>query len=78
MLFRETIAVIVRTIWNTQIHSVGRMQKFGMLKQAIHVVTTGLLRVNGSSTVGIILFYLMTLAEPAFDQTETMETVQNV
>jgi hypothetical protein len=33
---------IVRTIRNTQIHCVGRMQSFGMLKQVVHIVTTGL------------------------------------
>jgi hypothetical protein len=33
---------IVRTIRNTQIHSVGRMQSFGMLKQVVHIVTAGL------------------------------------
>jgi hypothetical protein len=27
-------------------HSVGRMQSFGMLKQVVHIVATGLYRVN--------------------------------
>jgi hypothetical protein len=30
----------VRTIWNTQIHSVGKMQNFWMLKQMVRTVTT--------------------------------------
>jgi hypothetical protein len=29
----------VRTIRNTQIHCVGRMQSFGVLKQVVHIVT---------------------------------------
>jgi hypothetical protein len=33
---------IVRTIWNTQIDSLGRMQSFGVLEQVVHIVTTGL------------------------------------
>jgi hypothetical protein len=33
---------IVKTIWNTQIHPVGRMWSFGVLKQMVHIVTTGL------------------------------------
>jgi hypothetical protein len=33
---------IVRTIWNIQLHSVGRTQNFGMLMQVVCVVTTGL------------------------------------
>jgi Na+/proline symporter len=32
----------VRTIWNTQIHCVGRMQGFRVLKQVVHIMTTGL------------------------------------
>jgi hypothetical protein len=43
MLFRQTNAITVKTIRNTYIHCVGRMQGFGMLK---HVVHTGLKRVN--------------------------------
>jgi hypothetical protein len=31
---------IVITIWNTQIHSVGRMQSFSMLKRVVRIVTT--------------------------------------
>jgi hypothetical protein len=31
----------VRTIRNTQIHSVGIVQIFVMLKQVVHIVTTG-------------------------------------
>jgi hypothetical protein len=41
MLFREKIAV-VRTVRNTQIHSLGRMQNFGVLQQALYIVTIGL------------------------------------
>jgi hypothetical protein len=37
---------IVRTIRNTQIHCVGRMQSFSVLKRVVHIVTTGLLRVK--------------------------------
>jgi hypothetical protein len=32
----------VRTILNTQIRSVGRMQSFGVLKEVVNIVTTGL------------------------------------
>jgi hypothetical protein len=32
---------IVRTIGNTQIHSVGRMQSFSMLKQVVHIESLG-------------------------------------
>jgi hypothetical protein len=32
----------VRTTWNTQIHFVGRTENFRMLKQMVHIVTTGL------------------------------------
>jgi hypothetical protein len=42
---------IVRTIQNTQIHCVGRMQSFSLLKQVVHRVTTGLKRVDGSYAV---------------------------
>jgi hypothetical protein len=33
---------IVGTIRTTQIHCVGRMQSFGVLKQVVHIVTDGL------------------------------------
>jgi hypothetical protein len=33
---------IVRTIRNTQIHCVGRMQSFSVLKQVVYKVTTRL------------------------------------
>jgi hypothetical protein len=33
---------IVKTKRNTQIHCVDRMQSFGMLKQVVYVVTSGL------------------------------------
>jgi hypothetical protein len=33
---------IVRTIRNTQIHCVSRMQGFGVLKQVVHIVATEL------------------------------------
>jgi hypothetical protein len=42
MLFGETVAVYCENIRNTQIYSVGRMQSFSMLKQMVHIVTTGL------------------------------------
>jgi hypothetical protein len=29
----------VRTIRNIQIHPVGRMESFGMLKQVVHIIT---------------------------------------
>jgi hypothetical protein len=31
---------IVRTIWNTQIHCVGSVQSFSVLKQVVSVITT--------------------------------------
>jgi hypothetical protein len=37
---------ILKTIRNTQIHSVGRMQCFSMLIHMIHIVTTGLQQFN--------------------------------
>jgi hypothetical protein len=37
MLFRETVAVNEHTI-----HSVGRIQSFDILKQVVHIITTGL------------------------------------
>jgi hypothetical protein len=40
MLFGETVAVIVRTIRNTQIHCVGRMHCFFMTKRVVQTVTT--------------------------------------
>jgi hypothetical protein len=36
----------VRTIRNTQIHSVGRMQSSSVLKRVLHIVTTGLYSVK--------------------------------
>jgi hypothetical protein len=43
MLFKETNTAlfIVKTIGNTQIHSVGRRQGFSVLNQVIPIVTTG-------------------------------------
>jgi hypothetical protein len=35
MLFKEIIADIVRTIHNIQIHCVGRLQNFNVLKQVV-------------------------------------------
>jgi hypothetical protein len=40
MLFRETVALYCKNRRNTQIHSVFRMQCFGMLKQVEHIITT--------------------------------------
>jgi hypothetical protein len=42
MLFGETVVFIVRIIRNTQIHSVGRMQKFITVKHVVHIVTSEL------------------------------------
>jgi hypothetical protein len=43
MLFKETVAVYCENhTKNTRIHSVGKMQSFGMLTQVVHIVTTGL------------------------------------
>jgi hypothetical protein len=36
----------VRTIRNIQIHSMDRMQGFGVLKQVVHILTTRLYRVK--------------------------------
>jgi hypothetical protein len=36
MLFRETIAIILRLIRNSYVHYVGKMQSFSMLKQTVH------------------------------------------
>jgi hypothetical protein len=36
----------MRTIRNTQIHSVGRMQSFSALKRVVRIETTGLERFN--------------------------------
>jgi hypothetical protein len=41
MLFRKQSASIVRTIQNTQIHSVGRLQSFSVLEWVVSVVTVG-------------------------------------
>jgi hypothetical protein len=46
MLFRETAAVYRENLRNTQIHCVGRMQRFSMVNQVVHIVTTGLQRVK--------------------------------
>jgi hypothetical protein len=32
---------IVRPMWNTQIHSGGRMQSYGILKRVVHIETSG-------------------------------------
>jgi hypothetical protein len=42
MLFREAVAVYCEKHTNLQIHSVGRMQSYIMLKQVVCIVTTGL------------------------------------
>jgi hypothetical protein len=44
MLFKEIIAVYFENIRYTQTHSVGSMQSFDMLKQEVHVVTTGVFK----------------------------------
>jgi hypothetical protein len=38
----EELLFIVRTIWNTQIHCVGRMQSLVMLKRVVHIIFNGL------------------------------------
>jgi hypothetical protein len=45
MLFGETVVVTVRTIQDTHIHSLGRMQSFRTLN-VVYIVTTGLKRVK--------------------------------
>jgi hypothetical protein len=42
MLFREGSLLIMRTIRNTQIHSVDKMQNYSTLKQVVHIETTEL------------------------------------
>lgn len=43
MLFREgKLLLTVRTMENTYIYSVGTLQNFSMLKQMVHIATTGL------------------------------------
>jgi hypothetical protein len=37
---------MVKTIWNTQIHSVASMQSFRMFKHVVHILTTVLWRIN--------------------------------
>jgi hypothetical protein len=37
---------ILRAIRSTQIHSVGRMQAYSMLKQVVHIITTELWRIK--------------------------------
>jgi hypothetical protein len=39
MLFRESVAVCCENLWNTQIHCVGRMRRFLMLKKAVYIAT---------------------------------------
>jgi hypothetical protein len=46
MLCRETVAVYCENHTEHQIHSVGRMQSFSVLKQMVHVVTAVLYGVN--------------------------------
>jgi hypothetical protein len=49
--------LIARTIRNTQIHCVGRMQSFGMLKWVVHIVTTGLYRVQAQPVIEAKITY---------------------
>jgi hypothetical protein len=55
MLFGEQSLFIVRTIRNAQIHPVGRVQSFGLLKQVVRILTTRLERVK-------LFCYLATLS----------------
>jgi hypothetical protein len=49
MLFRETVAVYCENHTKCiYIHSVGRMQSSSMLRQVVHIVTTGLQRVKSA------------------------------
>jgi hypothetical protein len=40
------VGIIVGIIWNTQRHSVGKMQRFNVLKRVKNIVTTGPCRVK--------------------------------
>jgi protein gp37 len=40
MQFRETLAVIVRNVWNTQIHSVGRMLYIYGINRLVFIADT--------------------------------------
>jgi hypothetical protein len=42
MLFGEQSLFIVRTVRKTQIHCMGRMLSFAMLRRVVRIVTTGL------------------------------------
>jgi hypothetical protein len=43
MLFMKKKSLfIARIIYNTQTHFLARMQSFNVLKQVVHIVTTGL------------------------------------
>jgi hypothetical protein len=50
--WRKESLFIVRTIQNTQIHCMSRMQTFGMLKQVVHVVTGMLWRLTSVAYEG--------------------------
>jgi hypothetical protein len=41
LLFTETTAVYFQK-YTKYIHSVGKTQSYGMLKQVVHIITTGL------------------------------------
>jgi hypothetical protein len=42
MLFKENSLFVVRNIRNIQTHCVGKIKNFTILKQVVHIVTTGL------------------------------------
>jgi hypothetical protein len=42
MLFGETVAIYCENHKKYKIYSVGKMQRFSMLKQTVHTVITGL------------------------------------
>jgi hypothetical protein len=46
MVFGEQPLFVVRSIRNTQVHSVGRTQSFIMLNQVVQIVTTWICRVK--------------------------------
>jgi hypothetical protein len=58
----------VRTVWNTQTHSAGRAQSVSMLKQMVHIVTTGVVLKRLTKTTTIIRHYyaVTAAARPPF------------
>jgi hypothetical protein len=69
MLFWETSLFIERTIRNTQIHCVGKMQTLSMLKQVVHIVTTGLYGIALEKTAFFINYLTCPHFKLTFQQT---------